>query len=260
MKAKAEARNISMDAIRLALELSGVRNRIIVNKKDCSILAHVPVGLFEMGDGTDSDCPKHRVELSEYWIGVNCVSNAQYAAYCKVAGESIPHFSSHEEMHPVVNVSWDDATAYAEWAGCQLPTEAQWEKAAKGPLGLMYPWGNIWSGDRCRNEKNRGREGSVPVSAHPEGASGYGTYQQTGNVEEWCRDWYDEWYYRKSPAKDPGGPSFGSARVLRGGSWLNCSDYSGRTADRTSIDPDHSWDDRGFRLVRAGTRRRKVEG
>ena len=88
----------------------------------------------------------------------------------------------------VTHVSWDDARAYAEWAEGALPTEAQWEKAARGPKGGIYPWGDDWDPTRCRHSKNRGDETTYSVSAYPEGVSGYGTYNQAGNVYEWCAD------------------------------------------------------------------------
>jgi sulfatase modifying factor 1 len=117
-------------------------NRIAVNAKDGSILVYVPPGEFEMGDGRDGDCPKHRVALSGYWIGVYAVSNAQYARFVAATGyEHVGSSASGQGNHPVVEVSWDDATVYAEWAGCELASEAQWERAVRGPLGSDLPLG-----------------------------------------------------------------------------------------------------------------------
>ena len=235
------------------------RNRIAVNPKDGSVLVHVPEGEFEMGDGQDSDCPKHTVHLSAYWIGVYGVTNAQYLKFVQATGHRPPDNNKHREAryadHPVTDVSWDDAVAYAKWAGCQLPTEAQWEKAARGPSGLIYPWGKDWEPAKCRNDTNKGNETTAPVYAYPAGVSGYGTYNQSGNVWEWCADWYDGGYYAKSPKRDPAGPAGGSGRVLRGGSWGNGNpvDFRGayfRGAIRRGDVPDYRSDSQGFRLVR----------
>ncbi len=225
------------------------------NPKDGSIFVLVPEGEFEMGDGKDSDCPKHRVFLDAYRIGKYCVTNAQYAKFVKETGHRPPDndFWNRPEKanHPVTHVSWDDAMAYAKWAGCDLPTEAQWEKAARGPQGYAYPWGNEWDQSKCRNGKNIGSETTAPVDAYPEGASGYGTHQQSGNVWEWCYDWCDEKYYKSSgAARNPKGPASGSHRVFRGGSWGNVNGSIFRGARRGWFDPSIRCDDLGFRLVR----------
>jgi formylglycine-generating enzyme required for sulfatase activity len=236
---------------------------LVVNRQDGSILVYVPEGEFEMGDGQDSDCPRHRVILSAYWIGVYCVSNGQYQRFVKATGHRSPDQADYGEPvwrgrdfppekadHPVVCVSWDDAKAYAHWAGCQLPSEAQWEKAARGPSGFVYPWGNGWDASKCRHDQNRGPETTAPVQAYPQGVSGYGLYNASGNVGEWCGDWYGENYYRDSPWRDPLGPEGGSRRVYRGGSWRYDTPAGRRGAYRNWDDPGCRYDYRGFRLVR----------
>ena len=231
-----------------------LRNRIAVNEKDGSVLVYVPAGEFEMGDGQGKDCPKHRVNLSAYWIGVYCVTNVQYRKFVEATGHRAENDSRYREDklvdHPAVNVNWDDAVAYAKWAGCDLPTEAQWEKAARGPLGLIYPWGKDWDGTKCRHSGNRGNEETARVYDYPTGASGYGTCNQSGNVWEWCADWYGKDYYGKSPARDPRGPGRGSGRVGRGGSWGNDGPAPCRAANRLRYDPGRRNGDQGFRLVR----------
>ncbi len=233
-----------------------LQHQLAVNAKDGSVLVRVPGGEYEMGDGKDTDCPAHKVYVGEYWIGVYCVSNGQYGRFVRETKHREPDNKIWKEggkqEHPVVNVSWDDAVAYGKWAGLELPSEAQWEKAARGPLGLIYPWGGEWEdGKKCRNDKNKGNEQTAVVSGYANGVSGYGTYQQSGNVWEWCADWYDKEYYKKSPARDPNGPETGSNRVNRGGSWGNDDASTLRGRARYHCRPRGPPRHMGFRLVRA---------
>jgi len=238
---------------------------LALNAKDGSVLVRIPAGEFEMGDGKSSDCLKHKIELSEYWMGVYCVTNRQYGMFVaetKWRAPEWPDFGTPiwkggqcpaEKLdHPVVCVSWIDAEAYAKWAELSLPTEAQWEKAARGPQGFICPWGDEGDANKWRNSTNKGTETTARVWEYPNGTSGYGTMQQTGNVWEWCADWHESDYYRKSPAKDPTGPSFslGSGRVSRGGYWLPGSASIQSGSRRPTYDPAHSFDNLGFRLVR----------
>lgn len=164
--------------------------------------------------------------------------------------------------HPVVHVSWNDAVAYCAWAGRRLPTEAEWEYAARGGLaGARYPWGN----DLMEDGRWRVNifQGSFPALNTVEDAwlttapvrsfepNGYGLWQTVGNVWEWCADWFDPGYYRRSPTANPTGPSAGTARVLRGGSYLCHDSYCNRyrTSARSSNTPDSSMGNAGFRTV-----------
>jgi sulfatase modifying factor 1 len=252
--------------------LRRVTERLAVNVKDGSVLVRITAGGFEMGDGEDSNCPKHMVELSEYWMGVYSVTNRQYARFVEETGHREPDYEFWRQPgkaeHPVTKVNWKDAGAYAEWAGLSLPSEAQWENAARGPEGLVYPWGDTWDEGKCLNDGNTHDpyvETTAAVWEYPEGSSGYGTLQQSGNVNEWCADWYDENYYDESPAKDPPGPSSSSCRygmvgrVVRGGSLhdvypvgleddvlVDC--FQG--AARGRIEPGYGHVSDGFRLAR----------
>jgi sulfatase modifying factor 1 len=235
--------------------LALLRRQTIVNRRDGSVLARVPAGIFEMGDGKESDCAKHKVALSEYWIGVYAVTNRQWRRFVKETGRKVElDYEDRDEKldHPKVNVSWMEARTYCQWAGGDLPTEAQWENAARGPIGLIYPWGNECDEGKCRNKKNSGDGRTCEVWDYPAGASGYGTYQQSGNVWEWCLDWYGGGYYGESAGKDPAGPGAGSNRIYRGGCWWDGWDESPvnlRAAYRGRSVPGHRGD-HGFRLVR----------
>lgn len=242
----------------------GFPSFLSVNIIDGSIMVYVPKGAFEMGDDNDKNCAKHKVYLSGFWMSVYCVTNAQYAKFIEVTGHRPPNkpkygtqvwmgkqFSREKALHPVLNISWDDAHEYSLWARCQLPTEAQWEKAAKGPKELIYPWGNDWHQEKCNSFHNRGTESIVPVHGYPEGVSSYGCYNLSGNVWEWCADWYGNDYYHSSIQRDPKGPIHGQMRVLRGGSVGNVDPIAFRCANRGKNNPGDHHDSYGFRLVRS---------
>ncbi len=189
--------------------------------------------------------------------------------WCRVEGASWRHpegpGSNIKQRwdHPVVHVSWNDAGAYAAWAGKRLPTEAEWEYAARGGLVQeRFPWGselepggrhamNVWQGEfPARNTAADGHYGPAPAKAYK--ANGYGLYQMTGNVWEWCGDWFDAGYYRVSPRANPAGPASGARRVMRGGSYLCHASYCNRyrTDARSSNTPDSATTNLGFRCVR----------
>jgi formylglycine-generating enzyme required for sulfatase activity len=164
--------------------------------------------------------------------------------------------------HPAVHVSWNDATAFCAWSGTRLPTEAEWEFAARGGLaGERFPWGgelepggvhrmNVFQGRfPARNTCADGYAGTAPVDAYF--PNGYGLYNMTGNVWEWCADWFNPHYYRASPAADPPGPARGSHRVMRGGSYLCHESYCNRyrVDSRSANEPDSSTGNLGFRVA-----------
>jgi formylglycine-generating enzyme required for sulfatase activity/3',5'-cyclic AMP phosphodiesterase CpdA/energy-coupling factor transporter ATP-binding protein EcfA2 len=242
-------------------------------------MVRVESGEFTMGsDEWEREQPIHRVYLDEFMIGKYPVTNEEFKAFMSDDGYKKQEFWTPEGWgwreeekifeplywhdrkwngpnFPVVGVSWYEAAAYARWLSqttgdkYTLPTEAQWEKAARGGKGLVYPWGNNFDKNLCNSEES-GLRRTSPVGTFPAGASPYGCMDMAGNVWEWCGDRYKDDYYKKSPAKNPQGPSAGSARVIRGGSWggggWNC-----RCAFRGALHPAARADDLGFRLVRA---------
>jgi formylglycine-generating enzyme required for sulfatase activity len=190
----------------------------------------IPAGSFEMGDKYHSSGkPIHTVTLDAYRIDQYEVTNAQYAA-CVQAGACRPpgdcsywgeltYHDADKADHPVTCVDWNDAQAYCEWRGGRLPTEAEWEKAARGTDGRTYPWGE--APPNCsRAQYGDCGDGTVPVGSKSAGASPYGVHNMAGNVGEWVADWYDDDYYARSPAHNPQGPDSGSYKVRRGGDWF----------------------------------------
>ena len=241
----------------------------------------IPAGEFIMGsvdeydseqpihevylDGYDDENPVHRVYLDAYHIDRYPVTNAEYKKFVEATGHRKPShwkgsdYPPDQASHPVVNVSWKDAVAYAQWAGKRLPTEAEWEKAARGTDGRRYPWGDEWDKSKC-NVWESGIGGTTPVGKYsPVGDSPYGGADMAGNVWEWCNDWYNGGYYTISPARNPMGPPSGKTRtkVVRGGAWYGNGDSawysngdSARSAYRGNLDPSDRDDDVGFRCAK----------
>jgi formylglycine-generating enzyme required for sulfatase activity len=168
--------------------------------------------------------PQHAVYLDAFALDVHPVTVAQYRAFCEATGrqEPPPPGWGWLDDHPVVNVTWHDAAAYCSWANKRLPTEAEWEKAARGEEGRLFPWGNDWNprAAHCAYQHQCEWSGkTAPVGSHPDGISPSGCHDMIGNVWEWCADWYDGSSYRNSLRQNPKGPDSGGARVLRGGAW-----------------------------------------
>jgi formylglycine-generating enzyme required for sulfatase activity len=190
--------------------------------------------------------PQHSIHLDAFYIDTHEVTNQAYRAFVEATGHSAPTFWTGprqlaDPAQPVVGVSWYDAQAFCVWQGKRLPTEAEWEKAARGNDGRRYPWGMEWDTTRLHTADaiagqaldsfeawsrwqrtiSAGMDAARPatVGSYPRGASPYGILDMAGNVWEWVADWYEPGYYSRTPARNPAGPATGTAKVLRGGGW-----------------------------------------
>jgi sulfatase modifying factor 1 len=231
----------------------------------------IPAGPFPMGvplgdrDGGRDEYPRHEVYLDAYMIDTYEVTNGRYLEFVKATGHRVPQNPINPTRNlwegdritesiadrPVVNVDWADADAYCRWTGKRLPTEAEWEKAAKGNHDWRFPWGNIEPTTKHLNYNQRwiGEKTLMPVGSYEAGKSPYGLYDMAGNVWEWVQDWYDPRYYEKSPKNNPKGPETGTKRVLRGSGWQN-ETPTVRIFTRVDSDPAVRNESTGFRCAR----------
>lgn len=230
---------------------------IKVNPVDQAAMVFVPAGEFTMGDdkGDADEKPQHQVTLDSYWMYKYEVTARQYRKYCAATGKQMPdepEWGWNDEL-PITNITWADAAAYAKWVGGRLPTEAEWEKAARGADGFSYPWGDEHD-SRCYIGVDDDAPMPDVVGASPNGASPYGCEDMAANVAEWCLDWYGAEYYKDSPATNPPGPSESSdkARVARGQSWKSASSRTTRCTDRWRLNPNSRYSYVGFRVVWGG--------
>lgn len=237
---------------------------------DGMVMVCVPAGEFQMGnnDGDTDEKPAHATALDGFWLDRTPVTNSQYARFlnergnrrqdgvtwinlgsdrCRIRRGGTGHkVRPAYADHPVVEVSWHGAEAYAEWAGVRLPAEAEWEYAARGSGGVTYPWGNRFDGRRA-NCLGTGTEDTMPVGSFPGGASWCGALDLAGNVWEWVADWYGSYSSRRQV--NPKGPRSGKSRVLRGGSWSGNA-KSLRSTFRLQRAPDFTNLNVGFRCAR----------
>jgi formylglycine-generating enzyme required for sulfatase activity len=217
----------------------------------------IPAGEFTMGSDRGIERPPHTVFVEAFEIDVFEVTNEQFAKFveetgyvtdAEKAGDTPWRFYAKDKpKHPVVKVSWNDAKAFCEWAGKRLPTEAEWEKAARGTDGRIYPWGNEWDVAKA-NTKEAGYRGTTIVGSFPDGASPYGVMDMAGNVAEWTSDWFQP--YPGYPGGDPEAQYFGEKyRVIRGGGWFSDKELV-RTTERSASSVELANDDVGFRCAR----------
>ena len=195
-----------------------------ITGKDGAEMVLVPAGEFWMGSGDGDDLgdegPRHRLALRAFYIDKHPVTNAQYKRFLSETGHREPEYWSNQQFNqpdqPAVGVAWDDAQAYCRWAGERLPTEAEWEKTARGPDGRKYPWGNKWDAKRA-NSKEGGAGKPTPFGSYPEGESPYGAHDMAGNIWEWTSSLYRPYPYQADDGREDSKSQ--DKRVVRGGSW-----------------------------------------
>lgn len=223
-------------------------------------MAAIPEGWFSMGDenGRDDERPSHRVWIDRFELGIYQLTRVEYAHFIANTQRAAPLFwndpNFQEPQQPVVGPSWFDAIAFCEWLSkitarnYRLPTEAEWERAARGGIeGQLYSWGDMHP-EQLPNYAKRWRNGPEPVGRYA--PNPYGLFNMGDNVHEWCADWYDAHYYERSPESNPQGPEQGSRRASRGGAWRHQIKVS-RCAARSSIPPEFKYADYGFRVARS---------
>jgi formylglycine-generating enzyme required for sulfatase activity len=241
-----------------------------ITGRDAAPMVLVPAGTFPMGvpkgarDGGRDEYPRHDVQLSSYYIDTYEVTNGRYQQFVKGAGHRPPQHPKNPSRtlwqgttipesiadRPVINVDWHDAAAYCRWAGKRLPTEAEWEKAARGVDDRRFPWGDVEPTSKHLNYNQQwiGEKTLMPVGSYEAGKSPYGVYDMAGNVWEWVADWYDPLYYEKSPPKDPKGPAIGTHKVIRSSGW-HVETPLVRIFTRVKSDPLNRNDSTGFRCA-----------
>jgi formylglycine-generating enzyme required for sulfatase activity len=228
-----------------------------ISPVDGMVQVYVPEGEFIMGrfGEPDVDSPEHRVHVDAFWIDRVEVTNAMYEV-CVEAGGCSPPFLEENPYYgrwiyrdlPVVFVNWYQATEYCEWAGRRLPTEAEWEKAARGTDARAYPWGSADPSPRLANYAESLIREPVSVYRYPSGASPYGALNMVGNVREWLADWFDKTYYLNSPFDNPTGPETGIERSMRSGAY-DADANEIRTTSRYKHEPQSAGLSRGFRCA-----------
>jgi formylglycine-generating enzyme required for sulfatase activity len=223
----------------------------VISPKDGMVMVYVPAGEFIMGSnsGAPDERPVHTVNLDAFWVDQTEVTNAMYAkcvrdGVCNKPTNTLHYLNGGYANHPVVYIFWRDAKNYCAWAGRRLPTEAEWEKAARGADARTYPWGED---KNCQKANFSGCDGNTTeVEKYPKGTSPYGAFDMAGNVLEWVGDWYSPTYYANSLVVNPSGPERGQYRVARGGSWYS---FYVRSASRFWYSVTSSYKDIGFRCA-----------
>ncbi len=218
-------------------------------------MVRIPAGYFSRDSGPSE--LTHQIYVASFYIDRFELSNREYLKFVKATDHDPPKFINDKRFnkpnHPVVGISWYDAMAYAKWVGKRLPTEAEWEKAARGIDHRQWPWGNSWKPSLKFYYlnifgKSDNFEFSSPVDYYKDGISPYGVFNMAGNVWEWCLDWYNENYYENTPEIDPKGLAKGERKVLKGGSWANKLESTG-ISGRIRNYPNAKLEMYGFRCV-----------
>ncbi|MHC5079716.1 MAG: formylglycine-generating enzyme family protein [Planctomycetota bacterium] len=231
---------------------------------DLGEMVLVPEGWFLMGsnDGKPFERPAHKVYLDAYYIDLYEVTNYEFRKYVRATGASPPPhwkdgtYAPGRGLNPVTNITKEEAAAYAAWVGKRLPTEAEWEKACRGPNGNQYAFGNPFD-KTLTNTADTYLCDTVPVDRHPEGLSFYGCFNLTGNVWEWVSDWFSTTYY-KDKQRNPKGPPSGTLHVSKGGSWTTDA-QSCRAAYRCRSLPGGRWGYCGFRCARSERTKAEIQ-
>ncbi len=227
-------------------------------------MVEIPTGPFTMGTyptglrKTDPEEPQRSVTLDAYAIGIYQITNTQYAQFIKGTEYRQPIYWADDRFnnkdHPVVGVSWYDTQLFLEWLNefsgqtYRLPTEAEWEKAARGTDGREYPWGNNWDAHRA-NTSETGNKMLKPVGSYPDGISPFGCYDMAGNAYDWCSDWFHIETYKYAPTENPMGAVDGRRKVIRGGSWQPRGEYAARCANRAAKEPANASHNVSFRIA-----------
>ncbi len=220
-------------------------------------MVFVPRGAFTMGsDRWPEASPAHKVSVKAYWIGKNLVTVSQFRAYCEASNygydwKNRQPMWGYQDNFPMVNVTWYEAEAFCKWAGGDLPTEAQWEKAARDSDAREFPWGSDFNPSLLCSSVDKKLAGPMAVGSFPDGKSSYGCLDMSGNAAQWCLDWYASTGYRGIDGKDPIGAATGTEKVLKGGNWFFTSVDFFRSAYRGDMPPTVKFKGIGFRLCRA---------
>ena len=245
---------------------------LLENPKDGSILVLIPAGEFLAGGDEyyEGNCGTFWVTLPAFNLALHPVTNAQYKRFLDDTGQPPPPRREFDEAvwkapvspddafpddfaeHPVVHVTWQNAKDYCQWAGLRLPTELEWEKGSRGVDGRRFPWGDVWDASYCQNDIGRREELTCNVWRYPQACSVWGCYQMSGNVWEWCEDWFCPGSYQRYIRGQLNPPARGTRRVVRGGSWFNTACKNYQSSYRLGNKPDACDGHYGFRVAMDG--------